>query len=320
MDSYIERINRVIDFIDQHLHEELSLHRLAEIAHFSPYHFHRIFRAIMNEPLNQYIQRIRLERAAMQLTANPRKTISEIALDTGFSGSASFARAFREHFKVSASGWRTGDKDLESKIRKTIRKNREQVRKMNEAVHVSSVYIDSETRNPKWRIHMNTQKNVDVEVRDMPEQTVAYIRHIGPYKADAELFRGLFEKLMRWAAPRDLLRFPETKFMTLYHDDIHVTDESKLRMSVCLTVPADTPVEGEVGKMTIPAGRYAIGHFEIADSTRYEEAWNALYGGWLPESGYQPAEGICYELYLNNPEEHPEHVHIVDICIPVKPL
>ncbi|MBN2395127.1 MAG: GyrI-like domain-containing protein [Candidatus Atribacteria bacterium] len=49
-------------------------------------------------------------------------------------------------------------------------------------------------------------------------------------------------------------------------------------------------------------------------------AWNAVFGGWLPESGYQPDDGPCYEFYHNNPEEHTEHKHIIDICVPVKPL
>ena len=45
-----------------------------------------------------------------------------------------------------------------------------------------------------------------------------------------------------------------------------------------------------------------------------------VFGGWLPESGYQPDDRLCYEIYQNDPKEHPEGIHIVDICVPVKPL
>jgi len=55
-------------------------------------------------------------------------------------------------------------------------------------------------------------------------------------------------------------------------------------------------------------------------NVRYEEAWNMVFGGWLPESGYQPDDRLCYEIYQNDPKEHPEGIHIVDICVPVKPL
>ena len=118
---------------------------------------------------------------------------------------------------------------------------------------------------------------------------------------------------------RGLLHFPETKFITIYHDNPDITDETKLRTDVCLTVPAYTQVDGEIGKAKIPAGKYAVAHFEITPD-QYQDAWNAVYGGWLPESGYQPDDGPCYELYLNNPKEHPEGKHIVDICVLVKPL
>jgi AraC family transcriptional regulator len=90
-------------------------------------------------------------------------------------------------------------------------------------------------------------------------------------------------------------------------------------VDVAITVPEDTTVDGEIGKTTIPGGQYAVGHFELSPE-RYGDAWNSLFGGWLPESGYQPADGPCYESYLNDPKQHPEGKHIVDICVPVKPL
>ena len=111
----------------------------------------------------------------------------------------------------------------------------------------------------------------------------------------------------------------KTKILAVYHDNPEITDEGKLRTSVCVTVPTDTEVDGEVGKMTIPGGTYAVGHFEINDS-EYEDAWNALYGTWLPASGYQPEDGVAFESYLNDPNEHPEKKCIVDIYLPVKPL
>jgi AraC family transcriptional regulator len=165
----------------------------------------------------------------------------------------------------------------------------------------------------------NKEIQTNVEVKDMPELHVAYVRHIGPYKGDQELFGRLFNKLMAWAGPRGLLRFPETKIMAIYHDNPDITDESRLRTDACITVPEDTQVEGEIGKAKIPAGKYAVAHFEITPD-QYQEAWNAIYGGWLPESGYQPEDGPCYEVYLSDPKQHPEGKHVVDICVPLKPL
>lgn len=318
-EEYISRINSVIDYIETNIDEDLSLENLAKIASFSRFHFHRIFRTMVGETLNQFIQRVRIEKAASQLINNPKKSITEIAFDCGFSGSAAFARAFKDKFQMNASDWRLGGHLNNRKIRKTISKNHQIFSKIREDFDISSYYIDSETQNQTWRIKMKDKSKIQVEVKNMPESNVAYIRHIGPYKGDTKLFESLFNKLMKWAGPRGLLRFPETKCLCVYYDDPKITDEDKLRLDVCITVPADTPVDGEVGKMTISSGKYAVARFEIT-SEEFQEAWDTVYSVWLPESGYQPDDKPCYEIYHNDPKEHPENKCIVDICIPVKPL
>lgn len=317
--EYASRINRVIDYIEANIDVDLSLETLSGIANFSKFHFHRIFRAMVGETLNQFIQRIRLEKAAAQLIFNPKKSITEIAFDCGFSGSATFARAFKDTFHMSASEWRSEGQSPESKNGKTKRKNRQSLGKNRKDFDISSYYIDDQTLNLIWRIKMKDKQHIKVEVKEMPEFHVAYVRHIGPYKGDSQLFEDLFEKLMRWAGPRGLLRFPETKVLSVYHDDPKITDEDKLRTSACITVPQDAAVEGEIGKMTVSGGAFAVASFEI-NANEYEDSWNLVMGGWMPESGYQPDDRLCYEIMYNNPKEHPEGKHVVDICVPVKPL
>lgn len=319
--EYIARINRVLDFIDKHLEEELSLTALAQVANFSPFHFHRIFKAIVGEPLNQFIQRLRVEKAANILIGNRQKSITEIALDCGFSGSAPFARAFRDYFQVSASQWRKCGQLSDSKIGKQDRKQRQTSGKNWQDFHASDYYIDGDIINQKWRILMKSENQLqaDIQVKQLPEMTVAYVRHVGPYKGDEKLFENLFNRLMKWAGPRGLLRFPETQVIAVYHDNPEITEESKLRTSACITVPADTQVSGEIGKMTIAGGKYAVAHFEIS-TDQFQAAWDAVCGGWLPDSGYQCDDGPCFERYYNSHKEHPEHKHVLDICVPVKPL
>jgi AraC family transcriptional regulator len=158
-----------------------------------------------------------------------------------------------------------------------------------------------------------------VEVRDLDSLEVAYVRHIGPYQGDNELFDGLIQKLMTWAGPRELVRFPESRLLAVYHDSPEITDEDKLRTSICLTVPPETKAEGEIGRMNLPGGKYAVARFEIAPD-QYQAAWDTVYGGWLPESGFQPDDRAAMEFYLGDPKEHPEGKHTVEICLPVKPM
>src|SRR5438132_744327 len=95
---YLRRINRVIDYISAHLTDPLPLEKLARLAHFSPFHFHRIFRSLVGEPLHAFVRRLRLEKAVFQLAHGPEATLTDIALRCGFLSSSDFSRAFRQAY------------------------------------------------------------------------------------------------------------------------------------------------------------------------------------------------------------------------------
>jgi AraC family transcriptional regulator len=318
--EYAARINRVIDYIEANIERELALETLARVANFSPYHFHRIFRAIMGEPIYRFIQRIRLERAASQLITDSRKPITAIAFDCGFSGSAAFARAFREQFGMSASQWRACGGRPESKDCKTDSKIGKQKSKGGKDLAHLLRYTDTIITHSKRRNTMINTQSLKVTVKEMPEMQVAYIRHIGPYQGDSALFENLFGRLCAWAGARDLFREPGVRMLAVYHDNPDITEPEKLRVSVCVTVPKGTRVDGEVGLMTVPGGKYAVAHFQLKKSEEYMEAWDALYGQWLPESGYQPDDRPPYELYEVQMDRPAGEGHQVDICLPVKPF
>lgn len=298
-DEYITRVNKVIDYIDQHLDHELTLDLLSRVANFSAFHFHRIFKALLNEALNKYIQRVRIEKAANQLSFDPKKSIQAIAFDCGFSSSQFFARVFKEYFKQKPSEWRSENIFNSKKIHTD--------RKIMEEIDLPIAYTDSK------------MVELHVEVKNLPDMDVAYVRNIGPYKGDPDLYQKLFSKLFKWANSRDLLDFDTTKVIALYNDNPNITDESKLRVTACITIPEHTEVDSYVGKLKISGGKYAIAHFELFED-EFESAWDLVYAGWLPESGYQPDDKPAFEICYNDPNTDPAGKHIVDICIPVKPL
>lgn len=309
--EYIARVNRVIDHIEQHLPEPMPLARLAEVACFSPFHFHRIFKALTGETLTTFVQRLRVERAASMLVTDPEMPITHIALDCGFASSASFARVFKSTFGMSATEWRRatpGERMADRKIGQTFRK----VRK---ATSDSNAYFMSSNLSSKEKA---MTQSPNIQVQELAELNVAYVRNVGPYAGDSELFGALFGRLMQWAGPRGLCT-PEAQYLSVPHDDPKVTEEEKLRISVCISVPSGTEAEGDVGIMKLAGGAYAVGHFEIK-THEIPDAWNTMMGDWLVDSGYQPDDRLCYERCLNNPNEHPEHLHIIEICVPVRPL
>jgi len=301
--EYKSRINKVLDYIEKNIDKNFTLEELADTASFSKFHFNRIFKALMGETPFRYILRIRLEKAAALLTATPHQNISDIALQCGFADPVIFSRNFKSCFRISATQYRKEKSNL-SQTDSNIQ----------QAKASSSLYFCRETQNLKWRTTMKMIK--DVEIIDFPKMTVAYIRHIGPYKGDAKLFEKLWSKMCSWAGARDLMRQPDLKFLTVYHDDPKITEEEKLRMSICITVPPDTKVGGEIGKMDIEKGKYAVAHF-VLNADEFMQAWDWVYGQWLPTSGYQPDDRPCFELC---PEEPKDGKFIIDICVPVKPL
>jgi len=105
-EQYRGRINTAVDYIEKNLNHNFSLDEIATVAGFSKYHFHRIFYIFTGESLFQFIQRLRLEKAATLLLTDPVKPVTDIALESGFANSSSFAKSFKQHFNFSASQWR----------------------------------------------------------------------------------------------------------------------------------------------------------------------------------------------------------------------
>jgi AraC family transcriptional regulator len=295
--NYTSRINAVFDYIEEHLDEDISLDELARVSCFSKYHFSRIFDAIVGETPFEFIKRIRLEKAASLLWVHPQQTVTEIALECGFNNLEFFSRNFKDHFNKTPTEWRNGSAEN---------------RNYDQAIEKTPDYV-----GPEVNRNQNMESLQQTEVRDLPDKTVAYVRHTGPYTGDETLFNRLFGKLFAWAGPRGLMKqHSNAAPLAIYHDDPCVTPKEKLRLSICLPVPPKTPVDGEIGKMEIKGGRFLVARFNIAPY-KMPDVWQWIYGSWLPASGYQPADALPYKVYTGEPEDGKL---TVDICVPLKPL
>src|SRR3984957_9899940 len=124
--EYTQRINRVIDHLRANLDRQVKLEELAKVACFSEFHFHRIFGAVSGETLNNFTNRLRLEKAARLLRFSDQN-LTDIALDCGFSSSATFSRAFRMGYETSPSQFRKTGEIKKSKICKELSTGQEYV-------------------------------------------------------------------------------------------------------------------------------------------------------------------------------------------------
>jgi AraC family transcriptional regulator len=296
--EYERRMHRVVEYIDGHLADPLDLPTLAAVAHFSPFHFHRLFRAWMGgETLGDYLRRRRVEKAAQRLVVQPGLSVLEAALGAGFGSGEAFARAFRQRFGAAPSAWR-----------RQQRKNGQALRKIDQ----DGAAGDAEhglSQPPPPETPMN------VTLVDRPATRVAFLRHTGPYGEPVGRFYA--EQVYPWMVRHGLLG--RVRY-GIAHDDPLVTAPEQCRYDACAEIPGDAPVSSTMLTTTIPAGRYASLPFK-GTSAEIDAVWQRLVREWLPDSGLQLADGPCFEHY---PVDacHDDKTGVFDchLCVPVQPL
>lgn len=293
--AYEVRINEVINFVEAHFSEPMALEQMADVAHFSPFHFHRIFRAAVGESPHAYLTRIRLEKAIAQMNYGTPRTLTEIALDCGFASSSHFSRIFKQSYGFSPKEYSTERFVKESKIRQDL---------MSNAGYDFGMGLD--------------QANPDgfrVKVEDRPETRIAYVRVIGGYKPE-RIMEGL-ERLLSWSRAHAF--WPEGQLIGRSKDNPDTTPKSKYRYDWCIPIPDDFKSDREMSFGHISARRFGVLHCD-GNIQKVARAWSYLYRQWLPDSGYQPADEAAMEVFHGEHEFSAEMTFNLDCCIPIEPL
>ena len=313
--TYVARINRVIDHIDAHLADPLDLATLAGVAHFSSWHFHRVFQAMAGETLADCVRRRRLEVAAARLLGLPPEPVLAIALDVGFGSAAVFTRAFNAHFGVTPTDWRRGAyRSWAERRRIELGKIHQADRKAHQAV--AEAFRHDERSWPKGPVSRSGDSEMKIELKTLPEVRVAYMRHVGPY-GDSGITR-TWQRFAAWCGEHGLME-PRRTMYGVSHDNPDVTPPAKCRYDACIEVGEGFRPEGEIGVQTVGGGRYACTEF-TGPSTEIHTAWMNLCD-WLPDSGYQPADGAPIEIYGRDFEmDEKTGAFNCTLCMPVRPL
>jgi AraC family transcriptional regulator len=307
--EYARRINAALDHIDRNIGDDISLARLATVACFSPYHFHRIFSAFVGEPPAEYVRRLRLEKAAILLVNDPSAPVTGIALACGFSTSALFCRLFKARFGMSPTAWREGGYEKS--------KNGQTVRKKGKDGPLRIGYQGPEDAGSRSR-RRSMKREPTVRIEDVPPLRVAYVKHMKGYEDSAGIGEA-FETLFCWAGPRGVMS-PDVRIMGLSLDNPDITPKDKCRYYACVAVNERAEPDGRVGIMTLRPGRYAVGRFKGGRGV-FREAYAFMYGEWLAKSGWQPDDAPAFESYIREPGGTPKNPHFIfDLYIPVKPL
>ncbi|USD62654.1 AraC family transcriptional regulator [Vibrio sp. SCSIO 43140] len=298
--DYQQKLQPVIRYLEQHFDQPLNLEVVAKKAHLSPYHFHRIFKVVTGETLNDFLRRLRLEQAANTLFYN-KPGVTEVALDHGFGSSQSMAKAFKKYFGITPTQIRDCD-DLDqyaqlmrsSKIGHLLRNNG------HESVSTTP-YTDFEPY--KWSTQM--------EIRMIESGQLAFVRVTGPYGNNYEPAVG---KLYSWAGPNGLAA--QTNVF-IYHDNPEITPAEKCRTDIGLLLDSSVDTPAGIEMTEFEGGKYACIRKTITEKSQYSTAWEELMAQ-VVEQQLETDERPCFELYHSYDIQ--TNVADVSFCTAIKAL
>ena len=279
--DYEQRLDRVCAHLEARMDQPPDLAELAGVAGFSPFHFHRVFSALRGEAINEYVRRIRLERAAL-LLRHGNRSITDIALAVGYESPAAFSRAFERMFATSPSKWRA-----ENRIHPS--------RGERHAAPLSTITPERIVERTPTR--------------------VTFVRRHGPYVESAPAAWAALMNTISW---RLWLHFP-AEMIGLCHDDPEVTAPSQVRYDACLVLRRAHSPRGELAEKVIPGGRHAV-FMHRGEHARLVETYDRIYGAWLPDSEEKLGEAPAFEIYLDHPERTPAEKIRTLIHLPLLPL
>lgn len=281
----ISRINDVLYFIHQDISNVLLAKDLASIAAYSEQHFHRIFKAVVGEPVHHYIRRTRMEFAANQLMFDAKSSVLNIANKSGFSSVSSFSRAFKSVFDMSPGEWRNSEHEHKEK----------------------PFLADIEIAACYQRLHeMIIPKCKLVE---LPKRHVAYVRHQGYDRSIANAW----QILKAWANSHAC---DFSQQFGLHHSNPAWIDLKKCRYVACLGIEQPILRRGVVNSMTIPAGLHAIFRLQGKYGELLPQLSNILEH-WLPTSGYKMLSTPAYVHYYKNQFLTENEQFELDFCLPI---
>ena len=288
--AYRARFRRVLEHIDDHLEEELSVDRLSAVAAFSKYHFHRQFSALYGVGVHAYVRMVRLRRAAFRLAFRPDLRVIDIALTSGYESHEAFCRAFKKAAGQPPSEFRAQPRWL--------------------AWHDVDQHL-SELRSQ----HMKpTHAPRDVSIVDFPATRIAVMEHRG----DPRTIGGTIQRFIAWRRRVGLTPRTPATFNLLYGEPEQVPAPEGFRLDLCTTTdrPVADPAEG-ISEREIPAGRCARLRHLGSDDT-LEQSVLYLYATWLPGSGEEPRDFPVFLQRVHFFPDVPEHEAITDVFLPLR--
>ena len=243
--EYVRRILKVLMYIEKNIEEELSVGELAKLACYSPFHFNRVFQAIVGQTVHQYIKRLRIHRAAGKLRYT-NQPVTEIALDTSYDTPSAFTKAFKQFMGTSPKRYRA----MHNAINKMTKKIKE--------------------------LPMIHPEKIE---KELPDLSLLFIRRYGNYtQAHWEAWPAMIGFINDNYLDRTQMRY-----FGICYDATQTSTEDRLRYDAAIYSPEKIKEKSEIGRQTLKGGKYAI-FTHHGSYYGLEETFNKIFLKWLPNS------------------------------------
>ena len=291
--EYSKSINAVINFIGGNLTEDLSLEKLSSVANYSPFHFQKIFKQVTGESPKQYIVRTRLEAAAHSLIIQLEKPIKEIAIESGFTSGATFARAFKNYFGISAESLRTIPPKKRMELYKKGKKGQQ--------------LLDTDRYFKNVASDKKGHKDLHVVVKRVGLISGIFVTSS---LEDTQNIENAFRKITQLADVNDLLHDQSMLVGIIY--------PHQRSYKAMISVKHGIQPASKLFAMEIPASKYAT--YKIRGDL--EETFRTLKiftEQWLPGSGYRLADIWGFEILSENPANTSYSIIEREMYVPLIP-
>ena len=301
-EKYEQALLSTLVHIQTNLDDGLSLEALAKRVSFSPYHFHRVFREFIGEPVKEYVRRLRIEKAAYRLKIS-KETILKIAMEAGFKTHESFTRAFEKRFGITPMAYRSD----------FLRASQERKRQLQPR------YLTEYQQRNESGLLSNGSTAKQVRLEKTRPIILAFVRHIGPYdkllEKDSPLST-LWDELFQWGNANKLIN-SDSLLIGIPQDDPTITPLEKQRFDICVQIPEFRNPSGPIGCQTISAGLFAVGrHYGSFDNLA--ETYAHIYDSMIMNGKYHMRGATPFEVYSFSRVKDNLRIHFTDVYLPVE--
>lgn len=289
VDIYHSRFRKVLEYINSHLDDDLTVDHLSNVAAFSKYHFHRQFSELFGISVYKYVQLTRMKRASYQLAFRENMQIIDISLASGYENHESFSRAFKKSIGQTPSEFR-------------------------EHPQWHPWHLTYQPLSNLRIEHMKLEnQSTQVKLITFKDTKVAALEHRG----DPNLIGNSVRKFIEWRKQNNLSPQVSATFNILY-DDPSETCPDDYRFDICASTERDV-AENPFGvvKKTIPGDRCAVLRHIGADAN-LRKSITYLYSQWLPLSKEEPRDFPLFLQRVSFFPDVPEYEAITDVFLPLK--